>query len=275
MQRLQHAGERDRAAVRVGDDAVVLERAPAVHLGHDERDPGLEPVGRRLVDRDRAAAHGVRHELARRARADREEEDVDVAARERLGRRLLDRAAPSCLPGRARRGEDAHVARSRAAASSSSVTVPTAPVAPTTPMRALRELEGIVEGADGGVDLVGLDVAGDLDRRGGDDGRGRCPRPRASRTSSRRRRGGSSCPRRSRRPCRGRRAPPSARRARRALRAASRRSSGGAEKTISSPSSAGSCRRSRSTARARRTARGRDARARGRPSLRAGARRLR
>ena len=40
VQRLQHAGERDRAAVRVRDDAVVLERAGAVHLGHDERDAG-------------------------------------------------------------------------------------------------------------------------------------------------------------------------------------------------------------------------------------------
>ncbi len=66
------------------------ERALAVHLGHDERDARLEPVGRRLVDRDRTAAHRVRHELARRRRADGEEREVDVAGGERLGRRLLD-----------------------------------------------------------------------------------------------------------------------------------------------------------------------------------------
>ena len=113
----------------------VLERAGAVHLGDDERDPGLEPVGGRLVDRDRAAADGVRDELARGARADREEEDVDVAARERLGRRLLDRVArePACPAERAdakTRTFSKPCSRRRP-----SVTVPTAPVPPTTPMR--------------------------------------------------------------------------------------------------------------------------------------------
>ena len=134
VQRLQHAGQRDRAAVRVRDDAVVLERAVAVHLRHDERDARLEPVRRRLVDRDRAAAHRVRHELARRRRADGEEEEVDVAARERLGRRLLDRAAgrAACPAERAdAKTRTLSYPRSR---SSSSVTVPTAPVAPTTPI---------------------------------------------------------------------------------------------------------------------------------------------
>ena len=51
----------------------------------------------------------MRDELARGAGADREEEDVDVAARERLGRRLLDRVAVDLLAGGARRGEDADV----------------------------------------------------------------------------------------------------------------------------------------------------------------------
>ena len=37
VQRLEDGGERDRAAVRVRDDPVVLERAAAVHLGHDQR----------------------------------------------------------------------------------------------------------------------------------------------------------------------------------------------------------------------------------------------
>ena len=51
VQRLERARERDRAAVRVRDDAVVLGRPVAVHLRHDERDARLEPVGGRLVDR--------------------------------------------------------------------------------------------------------------------------------------------------------------------------------------------------------------------------------
>jgi len=80
VKRLQDAGERNRAAVRVGDDSLVLERAVAVHLRHDERDARLEAIRGRLVDRDRAAGDRVRHELPRRARPDREEEDVDVAA---------------------------------------------------------------------------------------------------------------------------------------------------------------------------------------------------
>ena len=48
-------------------------------------------------------------ELARGAGADGEEEDVDVAARERLGCRLLDRVPADLLAGRARGGEHAHV----------------------------------------------------------------------------------------------------------------------------------------------------------------------
>src|SRR5579884_3006954 len=109
VQRLQHAGERNRAAVRVGDDAVVLERALAVHLRHDERDARLEPVGGRLVDGGRASAHGVRHELARRAGADREEENVDPRPLERLRRRLSHLPALDPRPGRARGREDADV----------------------------------------------------------------------------------------------------------------------------------------------------------------------
>ncbi len=50
----------------------------AVHLGHDERDAGLEPVGRRLVNRDGAAARRG-DELERRLRPDREQRDVDPA----------------------------------------------------------------------------------------------------------------------------------------------------------------------------------------------------
>ena len=53
--------------------------AVAVHLRDDERDAPLEPVGRRLVDRDRAAAHGVGDEPARRLGSDGEQRDVDLA----------------------------------------------------------------------------------------------------------------------------------------------------------------------------------------------------
>ena len=109
MEWLEHAGKRDRAAIGVCDDAVVLERSAAVHLRHDERNARLEPVGRGLVDDRRPAAHRVRHELARGARTDREEEDVDVPALERLGCRLLDDLPAQLLAGGARGGEHAHV----------------------------------------------------------------------------------------------------------------------------------------------------------------------
>ncbi len=97
VQWLQHHRQRDRAAVRVGDDAVVLGRAFAVHLRDDERDAVLQAERRRLVDCDRAVAHGVRDELARQGRPDGEEADVQV--RERLRRRLLDGDAADDLSG--------------------------------------------------------------------------------------------------------------------------------------------------------------------------------
>src|SRR5215211_4524417 len=53
------------------------------------------------------------------------------------------------------------------------VTRPTAPVAPTTPMRgSLGKTEGLVQRADGSVDVAARHVARDLDRRGRDDRRG-------------------------------------------------------------------------------------------------------
>ena len=63
MQRLEHARERDRAAVRIRDDAVVLVCARSVHLGNDEGNARFEPIGGGLVDDHRAAAHRVRDEL--------------------------------------------------------------------------------------------------------------------------------------------------------------------------------------------------------------------
>ena len=101
VQRLQHARERDRAAIRVGDDPLVLEGPLAVHLGHDQRDAVLQAEGLGLVDADRAATHRVRDELAARAGADREEAEVEVACRERLGRGLFDHTAVELAPGRA------------------------------------------------------------------------------------------------------------------------------------------------------------------------------
>ena len=64
MERLQRHRERDRAAVRIGHDALVLERPLAVYFRDDERDPVLQAVRRRLVDRNRAAADRRRDELA-------------------------------------------------------------------------------------------------------------------------------------------------------------------------------------------------------------------
>ena len=113
VQRLQHARERDRATVWVRDDAVVLERAIGIHLGHDEWDARLEPVCRRLVDRDCASSDRKRHELTRRARPDGEEKHVDVAARERFRRCLLDGPAAELSAHRSRRCEHAHVLERR------------------------------------------------------------------------------------------------------------------------------------------------------------------
>lgn len=67
MERLQHARERDRAAVRVRDDAVAVEGlhgTRTVHFRDDERIAVDEPVGRRLVDADRSGASRDGHERA-------------------------------------------------------------------------------------------------------------------------------------------------------------------------------------------------------------------
>ena len=116
MERLEDAGEGDRAAVRVGDDPVTLERlerSACVHLGDDERIPVDEAVGGGLVDADRPGGGGDRDELATRSGADREEEKVDVTCRQCLGRRLFDEdllvAERHARSGRPRRGEGAHV----------------------------------------------------------------------------------------------------------------------------------------------------------------------
>ena len=57
VQRFQGAGERNRAAVRIRDDAVVLGGADTVDFRDDERHAGLEPIRSRLVDRAVQALH--------------------------------------------------------------------------------------------------------------------------------------------------------------------------------------------------------------------------
>ncbi len=93
LQGAEDAGERDRAAVRVRDDPVAverLERAVAVHLGHDERVAVDQAVRRGLVDAEGAARGRGRDELAARRGSYGEQEEVDVACSEGLRRRLLD-----------------------------------------------------------------------------------------------------------------------------------------------------------------------------------------
>ncbi len=90
VQRCERHRQRNRAAVRVRDDSRVLERALAIHLGHDERDTRLEPESRRLVHAERTRSGREGNELATDLGADREEADVEVAGAQRRGRRLLD-----------------------------------------------------------------------------------------------------------------------------------------------------------------------------------------
>ena len=88
-QRHQERDELHRAAVRVGHDPFVGREVVRVDLADDERDPGLHPPRAGVVDHRAAVRDGLRSELARDARAGREERDVDAI--ERLGRRLHHR----------------------------------------------------------------------------------------------------------------------------------------------------------------------------------------
>src|SRR3954451_8397720 len=63
----------------------------AVDFGDDERHAFLEAVGPGLVDRDCAAANAVRHELATGFGAHREQAEVEIAGRQSVRRRRLDR----------------------------------------------------------------------------------------------------------------------------------------------------------------------------------------
>ena len=106
MERLQGHRERDRTAIWVRDDAVVLEGALAIHFGHDQWDSVLQAIGRRLVHGDCPAPNRVWHELPRSARPDREEREVDVSGSECLGRRLLDDETAFQFSARRPRGSE-------------------------------------------------------------------------------------------------------------------------------------------------------------------------
>ena len=109
LQRREHHGQRDRAAVRVRDDARVLEGALAVDLGHHERDALLQAERGRLVDAEGTGCRCDRHELPAPLRADREEADVQGARRQRANRRLLDLEVAEESTRGAPRGERADV----------------------------------------------------------------------------------------------------------------------------------------------------------------------
>ena len=88
VQRCERHRQRNRAAVRVRDDPGVLERALAIHLGHDERDTRLEPESRRLVHAERTRSGREGNELA-----------TDLRCRSRRSRRRgRRRSAPRASP---------------------------------------------------------------------------------------------------------------------------------------------------------------------------------
>ena len=67
VERLEHKRQRNGRAVRIRNQAVVLERPPAVHLRHDKRHARLEPERLGLVHAERSGANGARNELSARA----------------------------------------------------------------------------------------------------------------------------------------------------------------------------------------------------------------
>ena len=83
----------DRAAVRVGDDSVVLVCPIAVHLGHDERNAVLEPESGGLVDAECSSCGGNRNEPSARGRSDGEEAEVEIPGAQHLWGRFLYRQA--------------------------------------------------------------------------------------------------------------------------------------------------------------------------------------
>ncbi len=249
MQRLQTHVSGIVRAVRVRDDARRLERAVRPFTSGTTSGIAVPsryaPTCRRRARR-RATAWGtssreavVPTEKSARSRS---------PARERLGRRLLDRDARRArVPRRARRGERAHVRRSRARAGaaaspsrrrrsrrrrrcarltqspSSNASCSAATAFGTSPVATWQAI------LIGDVEMT-FDVDADL--------------ARASRTSSPRCRDGSSCRRRRARPCRGRRASTTRRRApREQLLARGAILERRAEDDLAGRSPGGSCRR--------------------------------
>ena len=93
LQRVQGDGQRDRAAVRIGDDALVLADVVAVHLGHHQRHVFLHPPRRAVVDHQCAGFRRDRAIHQRDVAASGEQGDVDALERGLAKLFHLERAA--------------------------------------------------------------------------------------------------------------------------------------------------------------------------------------
>ncbi len=71
----------DGRAVRVGDDALVLEDRLRIHLRHDQRHRRVHAERRGIVDHDRAGARRNRAIVLRDRPAGRKQSDIDVLER--------------------------------------------------------------------------------------------------------------------------------------------------------------------------------------------------
>ena len=93
LERVENHCQGDCAAVRVGDDALVVADVLRVHLGHDQRDVFLHAPGRAVVD-DQSAPFGCeRSEHQRDVTAGGEQRDVDAFESFLVERLHLERAA--------------------------------------------------------------------------------------------------------------------------------------------------------------------------------------
>ena len=85
----QRHQRRDRRAIRVGDDALVIPDAVSVDLGDHQRHVRIHPEGRGIVDHDGAGLHCDWRVLSGNAAASRKQRDVD--AMEGVRGQLLDK----------------------------------------------------------------------------------------------------------------------------------------------------------------------------------------
>ena len=115
-ERVQRHHQRNGGAVRLRDDPLVALDLGGVDFGHDQRDGGIEPERRAIVDDDGAGFDGGGAPHLRGCGAGGEEGDIDAV--ERGGGRLhhFDHltAHAEFGPRRARRGEQAQIADPRA-----------------------------------------------------------------------------------------------------------------------------------------------------------------